>query len=95
MAGYINFMKKWVGDNKRNIACGEDVIVFVEDVENQDVASPDPNEDPEYTALAHITEAVIKAGYGSCKPANNWVKGAKRKILAIADWRAVATAKDC
>lgn len=95
MAAYVNFMKKWVGDNKRNIACGDDVIVFVEDIENQDVENLDPNVDPEYAALAHITDVVIRASYKDCKPVNNWIRGADRKLLAISSWRETATAKDC
>lgn len=85
-------MKKYVGESKRKIKCSQDVIIFVEDVDNRTV---DPNVDPEYAAMADITEAVIKAGYEGCRPWANWVKGANRKLKAIADWREMATNKDC
>ena len=88
-------MKKWVGDNKRNIACSDDEIVFVEDIVSQDADSVDPSVDPEYAALAHITDVVIRAGYKDSRPVNNWIRGANRKLLAISSWRDTATAKDC
>ena len=85
-------MKKYVGENKRKIGCSTDAIIFVEDVDNRTV---DPNVDPEYAAMADITEAVIKAGYKDCRPWTNWVRGAKKKLKAISDWREWATNKDC
>merc|ERR1719454_194845 len=89
---YVNFMKKYVGEKKRNIKCSKDVTIFVEDVDHRVV---DPAADPEYAAMADITEAVIKAGYEACRPHKNWIKGAQKKLAAISAWRIWATNKDC